>query len=119
MSDETEANDVRRRVLDTVAPMAHRVIESVEQGGLTAGHIDDRVEVAGVTWNVSAIYWQATGFVRIVGAPVVDETHGVHPFMLIFQTDPADDGSFTINLPKDWLPSLIPVDTSALTNARG
>lgn len=100
-----EAKDVREMVLATGATLAHRVVAAVDAGELEFGQADDTVEVGGTNWTVTANYYSESGFVRIMGSPILDEEHGPHPFLRAFAMSREDDGSFMVNLPEAWLPA--------------
>jgi hypothetical protein len=105
---DMEPNELRQMVLSVAATMAHKVIDVVEKGGLSSGFMEESVEVAGVTWDVSTVYYGESQVVRVSGSPRRDAEHPPHPFMLIFsagQTE--DDGSFAFSVPASWLPEQV------------
>lgn len=104
--DEMDANDVRQMVLGQCAHMAHRLVPVVREHGLASGYVEEKLEVAGVTWDLTTWYWKATDMVRVQGFPIRDEQHGQHPFMLVFVVNPTDDGSFSYMVPASWLPTV-------------
>lgn len=127
---EMDPNEKREMVLATSASLGRKVVEACEVGGLTEGFAEDELKVGQVTWHLQAQFFTASGFLRLTGKPHIEEdatseeggeskmTHAVLTALgfRLFADIPSnkgDDGSFSINLPKGWLPRLAE-DASAL-----
>lgn len=105
MDSEMNPDELRSMVLSFAGQMGRRCREVVREAGLTSAHLEDELEVVGVTWDVNAVYYSASDLVRVSGTPRRDVEHPPHPFMLLFSMGGDDDGSFSFMVPAAWLPA--------------
>lgn len=108
--EDVNPDDLRRMVLAFAATGAREVVAATNEGELSFGLKESSVEVGGVTWHLTTKYFAKSKFVGIQGHPERDPQSVMpHPFAALFvdMTQTEDDGSFSINLPADWLPAEI------------
>lgn len=117
--DEMDVSDVREMLLGKCAHMAHRLIDSIRGSEhISAGYLEEFMEVAGVEWEVTAWYWSESDTVRVQGHPKMDAERGPHPFMFVLVLGDARNGqtgSFDFTMPAAWVPSAEGL-VSALSN---